>query len=109
MIRRPPRSTLFPYTTLFRSDVVGTDRCAGALEDGTNVACLVGIFRPEGKNLDRPPEEIQDAPGVPFRTRALGGPIAQLEQDGRGKRERISFAPRRCAGEPASSGRSEPR
>src|SRR5260370_19966771 len=25
MIRRPPRSTLFPYTTLFRSDV-GCDR-----------------------------------------------------------------------------------
>src|SRR3712207_8979502 len=24
MIRRPPRSTLFPYTTLFRSDDVGT-------------------------------------------------------------------------------------
>src|SRR5690348_17637487 len=23
MIRRPPRSTLFPYTTLFRSDVLG--------------------------------------------------------------------------------------
>src|SRR5690349_22554030 len=23
MIRRPPRSTLFPYTTLFRSEVVG--------------------------------------------------------------------------------------
>src|SRR2546425_9421394 len=23
MIRRPPKSTLFPYTTLFRSDVVG--------------------------------------------------------------------------------------
>src|SRR5260370_11509320 len=23
MIRRPPRSTLFPYTTLFRSDVMG--------------------------------------------------------------------------------------
>src|SRR3712207_8575920 len=27
MIRRPPRSTLFPYTTLFRSDVA---RAAGA-------------------------------------------------------------------------------
>src|SRR2546426_8675168 len=26
MIRRPPRSTLFPYTTLFRSPVVGRDR-----------------------------------------------------------------------------------
>src|SRR5258705_1597009 len=26
MIRRPPRSTLFPYTTLFRSEVFGPDR-----------------------------------------------------------------------------------
>src|SRR5688572_31528837 len=26
MIRRPPRSTLFPYTTLFRSDRPGADR-----------------------------------------------------------------------------------
>src|SRR3712207_7257035 len=25
MIRRPPRSTLFPYTTLFRSQVAGQD------------------------------------------------------------------------------------
>src|SRR3712207_7357195 len=24
MIRRPPRSTLFPYTTLFRSDAIAT-------------------------------------------------------------------------------------
>src|SRR2546430_7521784 len=27
MIRRPPRSTLFPYTTLFRSRVVVVPRC----------------------------------------------------------------------------------
>src|SRR2546430_10255356 len=26
MIRRPPRSTLFPYTTLFRSVVMGPDQ-----------------------------------------------------------------------------------
>ena len=26
MIRRPPRSTLFPYTTLFRSDAVKVSR-----------------------------------------------------------------------------------
>src|SRR2546429_2324657 len=26
MIRRPPRSTLFPYTTLFRSDDLDTER-----------------------------------------------------------------------------------
>src|SRR5258707_9507274 len=25
MIRRPPRSTLFPYTTLFRSDLTGVN------------------------------------------------------------------------------------
>src|SRR2546427_4431960 len=35
MIRRPPRSTLFPYTTLFRSDFLGLhglqerDQCEG--------------------------------------------------------------------------------
>src|SRR5258708_20871182 len=35
MIRRPPRSTLFPYTTLFRSDVAGylsQERIAQAAE-----------------------------------------------------------------------------
>src|SRR3712207_7077036 len=30
MIRRPPRSTLFPYTTLFRSVIVQDDRIAAA-------------------------------------------------------------------------------
>src|SRR5256885_3454560 len=27
MIRRPPRSTLFPYTTLFRSPFIGRGQC----------------------------------------------------------------------------------
>src|SRR2546427_7900179 len=33
MIRRPPRSTLFPYTTLFRSPLVGVHQriCHGAV------------------------------------------------------------------------------
>src|SRR5690242_20924926 len=30
MIRRPPRSTLFPYTTLFRSLAYALDQLAGA-------------------------------------------------------------------------------
>src|SRR5260370_27607751 len=37
MIRRPPRSTLFPYTTLFRSDRAGDDAqrtSAGLRSDG---------------------------------------------------------------------------
>src|SRR5258708_8126817 len=29
MIRRPPRSTLFPYTTLFRSSSISSSRVAG--------------------------------------------------------------------------------
>src|SRR5688572_32691747 len=29
MIRRPPRSTLFPYTTLFRSTMIGAGGAAG--------------------------------------------------------------------------------
>src|SRR3712207_8324082 len=32
MIRRPPRSTLFPYTTLFRSDDVVLDRVRAQAE-----------------------------------------------------------------------------
>src|SRR5437016_7512711 len=44
MIRRPPRSTLFPYTTLFRSPRRGDDRLrglagpAGSLQDGGAVS-----------------------------------------------------------------------
>src|SRR5256885_6886320 len=39
MIRRPPRSTLFPYTTLFRSSLL---EMLGALASTTEVA-LVGL------------------------------------------------------------------
>src|ERR1017187_8348621 len=46
MIRRPPRSTLFPYTTLFRSQcgVVGGER------DGVPGAILSGIIGPDRKS-----------------------------------------------------------
>src|SRR3712207_7100870 len=33
MIRRPPRSTLFPYTTLFRSRQLVDERRAGSIPD----------------------------------------------------------------------------
>src|SRR3712207_7258020 len=39
MIRRPPRSTLFPYTTLFRSESAPRNRAAALLQragDGFN-------------------------------------------------------------------------
>src|SRR3712207_8092116 len=49
MIRRPPRSTLFPYTTLFRSphDVVVDDACPAA--EGRRVVALDPV---EGGVLD---------------------------------------------------------
>src|SRR5256885_14069302 len=50
MIRRPPRSTLFPYTTLFRSDLDGVHRDVGArvvVDDGlqAQAACDVHAAR----------------------------------------------------------------
>src|SRR3712207_7703047 len=38
MIRRPPRSTLFPYTTLFRSAGRHRDLCAARRPSGTTAA-----------------------------------------------------------------------
>src|SRR3712207_7161944 len=46
MIRRPPRSTLFPYTTLFRSaELVGTARAAfmQSLELSAAVCALIAV------------------------------------------------------------------
>ena len=57
MIRRPPRSTLFPYTTLFRSGVgvgVGAGAGAGAgVGDGAGVGVGGGGVRHFGISLFR--------------------------------------------------------
>src|SRR2546426_10553972 len=37
MIRRPPRSTLFPYTTLFRSHAAGKAECRSRVAAGSHV------------------------------------------------------------------------
>src|SRR5438128_9198135 len=81
MIRRPPRSTLFPYTTLFRS---GDTIAGGKLEQIT--ADHVVISRPDG-NLDvrlRDPSKPRPAPpaqpgqpGAPGQPPAPGVPGAQ--------------------------------
>src|SRR3712207_8902377 len=47
MIRRPPRSTLFPYTTLFRSAVMGGEQAASTLLDIT-----VGALKRQGHEPD---------------------------------------------------------
>src|SRR5256886_4104725 len=40
MIRRPPRSTLFPYTTLFRSRALEEAQVVGVIDDAAAVGVL---------------------------------------------------------------------
>src|SRR2546421_6646485 len=42
MIRRPPRSTLFPYTTLFRSMMYELDAIAAAVIGGASLSGGIG-------------------------------------------------------------------
>src|SRR3712207_7134536 len=66
MIRRPPRSTLFPYTTLFRSKEV----LSGASE-----SIVVRVFGPDVDVLQRKAQEISD------RMAKIDGIVdAQVEQ-----------------------------
>src|SRR5258708_21504702 len=61
MIRRPPRSTLFPYTTLFRSICDGHDSAINTINlefirHGIEVVYL-GYHRPVDGSLSRRSEE----------------------------------------------------
>src|SRR2546429_2231343 len=60
MIRRPPRSTLFPYTTLFRSPDAAVSRAARAAEvaAAAQLACLLEASAPKPGNV---------SPGAAFR------------------------------------------
>src|SRR3712207_8800504 len=51
MIRRPPRSTLFPYTTLFRSDEGGEVGVAGRLEVLGHLVQRLGLGGQHGVGL----------------------------------------------------------
>src|SRR5438034_11236405 len=61
MIRRPPRSTLFPYTTLFRSPR-RADAAYGVHGDRLRGAAASGLRRavpPNGGSVDRLPSEVE--------------------------------------------------
>src|SRR2546430_9261149 len=80
MIRRPPRSTLFPYTTLFRSETpgrtCGLERDPPAVEAADPLGERVGVIAARGEVapdvpidlLLRPPDR-QDRPPVLPRDR----------------------------------------
>src|SRR3712207_7650711 len=58
MIRRPPRSTLFPYTTLFRSPRARAPGRGGAASGASALACLARRARP----VRGPAREVSEAP-----------------------------------------------
>src|SRR3712207_7407821 len=59
MIRRPPRSTLFPYTTLFRSglgrqpELLGQQRGRPADALGVHLRVVVAVLRRHRQALER--------------------------------------------------------
>src|SRR3712207_8656119 len=72
MIRRPPRSTLFPYTTLFRSAAQGEVRRvegahAGAGGEHVGRAAAVGVD--EGHDLVQDPRLVGPVPAGPLLQR----------------------------------------
>src|SRR2546429_7051371 len=79
MIRRPPRSTLFPYTTLFRSLVTvpanrllaevhnGKQRMPAILAESDHAAWLSGALQDASLALKSYPEELMVAWKVSHR------------------------------------------
>src|SRR3712207_8639984 len=69
MIRRPPRSTLFPYTTLFRSAHFGGDRVVGRPVERDDRDPAVGVVLEQhrvgglGEVGGRRPE-VEDLPAI---------------------------------------------
>src|SRR5256885_8383361 len=64
MIRRPPRSTLFPYTTLFRSVHVGNGHSPEANTGGWRLARAgsgvgEGVAGPRGTRTEEHTSELQ--------------------------------------------------
>src|SRR2546422_7531444 len=57
MIRRPPRSTLFPYTTLFRSGTASTLRCRRSRRTGRRSG--TAIRRPGSSRSEEHTSELQ--------------------------------------------------
>src|SRR5438034_7966936 len=61
MIRRPPRSTLFPYTTLFRSREIGGDP-GDRFRDRQQEECKSGRHQAVCRAPHPPQADVRDGP-----------------------------------------------
>src|SRR3989454_3451102 len=61
MIRRPPRSTLFPYTTLFRSGLVARIRAGDRAAFGVLAERYAGVARRVARAVLGDPDDADDA------------------------------------------------
>src|SRR5260221_6780425 len=59
MIRRPPRSTLFPYTTLFRSDRLAELVCSNSFKS-VELSNAHGLLKAEMRRLSRSEEHTSE-------------------------------------------------
>src|SRR5256885_11401766 len=64
MIRRPPRSTLFPYTTLFRSETFAYRLAAGAITYVVNVNMIDDSLTGGGGRRRRFVDQIVEVSGT---------------------------------------------
>src|SRR5689334_23600362 len=60
MIRRPPRSTLFPYTTLFRSRPRRDDYCGNSRRAPAARGCWCFLPDPERRSTPRSEEHTSE-------------------------------------------------
>src|SRR2546422_4268028 len=60
MIRRPPRSTLFPYTTLFRSPHENSERANGPAAWWFEARAAAAISRPSSRPCIRSEEHTSE-------------------------------------------------
>src|SRR2546430_10022556 len=63
MIRRPPRSTLFPYTTLFRSGPISDEQLAQAKTKILHIPTVLGAVVP-AYNIPGVNQELKFTPEI---------------------------------------------
>src|SRR2546425_12573750 len=115
MIRRPPRSTLFPYTTLFRSTCRRALPAHGAWnrDDQGNSAGTDGVERGAARPIvgdpprrrrarNQPPGVDQVGIGVVRRHGPVGHQVVLLVEPGGGRGSRLALARERRRGEERS-------